>query len=704
VAEKKRIAVLGSGMASLAAVYGITNEPDWQDEYEITVYQLGWRLGQRIQEHGFHVWFGFYENCFAMARTIYRELGRDRAGPLATFEEAFVPHDQFAMEQEFQGEHHSWSWELATNGAQPGNGLPSPSPWNLLQVGLFFLREAWQALRGKPISRAMPRGGPIARAFNALGEWLRARAHRNRFFHFLREVMFRTLSVLGWLGTRFVDLTLVRGTLVGLLRFVLGRLRRSFGDTVESDLRSYRIWMVGEFVGIALIGILRDRLLVKGFNAADGVNFRAWLRSHGMSETTLESSLVQAAYDSSFALFHSKDDFEMSAGAVLRGGLRMFLMFKGSVVWRFAAGTGDTVFAPLYLVLKQRGVKFEFFHEVTEIVASEAPAAPTIEVIEFNQQMKLAVGEYDPLVVIGGLPCWPAAPLYDQLVDGDALRRSDEDLESYWNRWKGGETRTLRRGRDFDAVICGISVAGLAALTPTLTPRNPAWGEMCEKIQTTRTQAFQLWTTLSPAELGFPDGGPGPILSTFGEPMDTWGDYSVALPAENWPSGTDARGLAEFCGALKAGDLAIPPKDCWGYPTEMRAFVVEAAHRWIHEKLPAIWPNAFETGPDGKPCFRWDVLVDPHGRKGQERFGAQWFRANVDPSERYVLSLPKTHQYRMHAHGTGFENLYICGDWTRNGIEAGCMEAACISGLQAARALSGRPEIIPGEKDSVLGI
>jgi hypothetical protein len=32
------------------------------------------------------------------------------------------------------------------------------------------------------------------------------------------------------------------------------------------------------------------------------------------------------------------------------------------------------------------------------------------------------------------------------------------------------------------------------------------------------------------------------------------------------------------------------------------------------------------------------------------------------------------------------------------------MEAACISGLQAARALSGRPEIIPGEKDSVLGI
>jgi uncharacterized protein with NAD-binding domain and iron-sulfur cluster len=58
----------------------------------------------------------------------------------------------------------------------------------------------------------------------------------------------------------------------------------------------------------------------------------------------------------------------------------------------------------------------------------------------------------------------------------------------------------------------------------------------------------------------------------------------------------------------------------------------------------------------------------------------------------------------MSAHGTGFENFYICGDWTANGIEAGCMEAACISGLQAARAISGRAMIIPGEEDTLTGI
>ena len=42
---KQRVAVLGGGTGSMAAVYGLTNEEGWQDKYDITVYQLGWRLG-----------------------------------------------------------------------------------------------------------------------------------------------------------------------------------------------------------------------------------------------------------------------------------------------------------------------------------------------------------------------------------------------------------------------------------------------------------------------------------------------------------------------------------------------------------------------------------------------------------------------------------------------------------------------------------
>lgn len=40
----KKIAVLGGGLSSITAVYKITADPNWTDLYDITVYQIGWRL------------------------------------------------------------------------------------------------------------------------------------------------------------------------------------------------------------------------------------------------------------------------------------------------------------------------------------------------------------------------------------------------------------------------------------------------------------------------------------------------------------------------------------------------------------------------------------------------------------------------------------------------------------------------------------
>ena len=57
----------------------------------MSVYQLGWQLGgkgasgrmphgngaagvgQRIEEHGLHIWFGFYDHAFRMLRQAYEE-------------------------------------------------------------------------------------------------------------------------------------------------------------------------------------------------------------------------------------------------------------------------------------------------------------------------------------------------------------------------------------------------------------------------------------------------------------------------------------------------------------------------------------------------------------------------------------------------------------------------------------------------------
>src|SRR4051812_37857924 len=93
----KKIAILGGGMASLSAAYWLTSKPGWEDEYELTVHQMGWRLGgkaasgrnqgacQRTEEHGFPMLFGFYEDTFATMRGCYQDLGRGPPEPLAEF-------------------------------------------------------------------------------------------------------------------------------------------------------------------------------------------------------------------------------------------------------------------------------------------------------------------------------------------------------------------------------------------------------------------------------------------------------------------------------------------------------------------------------------------------------------------------------------------------------------------------------------------
>ncbi len=51
---------------------------------------------------------------------------------------------------------------------------------------------------------------------------------------------------------------------------------------------------------------------------------------------------------------------------------------------------------------------------------------------------------------------------------------------------------------------------------------------------------------------------------------------------------------------------------------------------------------------------------------------------------------------RLRAGESGFCNLYLAGDWTRNGICGGSVEAAVTSGRMAAQALSDFPLQIPG--------
>jgi hypothetical protein len=67
-----------------------------------------------------------------------------------------------------------------------------------------------------------------------------------------------------------------------------------------------------------------------------------------------------------------------------------------------------------------------------------------------------------------------------------------------------------------------------------------------------------------------------------------------------------------------------------------------------------------------------------------------------------VLSVAGSTQYRLKARGTDFPNLILAGDWTLNGLNAGCVEATVMSGMQASRAICGVPHTVIGETDDWL--
>jgi len=68
---------------------------------------------------------------------------------------------------------------------------------------------------------------------------------------------------------------------------------------------------------------------------------------------------------------------------------------------------------------------------------------------------------------------------------------------------------------------------------------------------------------------------------------------------------------------------------------------------------------------------------------------------------RYVLTPPNSTQFRIPAGGSGFANLVVAGDWTKNGIDAGCAEAASTSGMLASQHISGYPRRIKDYTDQL---
>jgi len=191
----------------------------------------------------------------------------------------------------------------------------------------------------------------------------------------------------------------------------------------------------------------------------------------------------------------------------------------------------------------------------------------------------------------------------------------------------------------------------------------------------------QLWLREDEPSLGWHE--PGTTVSAYEQPFHTWASMPQLIHAERWPTADRPGSIAYFCGALQASwppDMPAGP-----YVTEHRARVRANAVELVERRLAHMLPG---TSPDGS--FRWDLLCGRDGHAGRSAIDTQLCLANIDPSDRYVQCAPGSDSYRLRGDESGYDNLVLAGDWTDNGLNAGCIEAATISGLQAANAVLGR--------------
>ncbi|WP_188791466.1 NAD(P)-binding protein [Ornithinimicrobium pekingense] len=672
--------ILGGGMAGLTTAWELTSGA-WRDRFEsVTVYQRGWRLGGkgassrgehgRVEEHGLHVLLGYYDATFRVLREVYGELDRattDPGCPISTWRDAFVPSgDVGLVDVGGPAGPEAFVTRFTGDGRLPGEPGAEDRPLRPLDVAVRGLRLLAD-FHGVTGARARPTEpylstSPRPRGAAAVDPGLAVRAGALTSLAALTVLAERAAALLGsddldeaWSAPLTTTLVTVRDELRA---------------TVRASPAAWRTWELVDLVSTTLLGMLADGLLSgQGYERIDHLDYREWLALHGAAPTTLDSPVVRGMYDLALAYEggdRSRPRFAAGLGLQLAG--RMLFDAKGAVFWRMQAGMGDVVFAPLYQALVRRGVRFRFFRRLDQVHLG--PDGRRVASVDLARQADLAPGrvDYEPLVRHHGLPCWPAGPVVSQL-DGDP----GPDLETHpagGAAAPGVGRELLEAGRDFDVAVLAVSLGMVPHVAAELLDRIPAWGAMCREVATVATMSAQLWLEQPESALGW-QGPAGVTLSGFGDTFDTWASMPHLLVREDWPAPAP-QGLAYFCGTMP---------DVPDHATGER-HVRQTLTRFLDDQVRVLWPAA----ADGAG-FRWELLHDGQGRVGPDRLDAQYLRANTDPSDRYVQSLPGSGRHRMAPGATGVANLVVAGDWTACGLDAGCLEAAVRSGVLAARAV-----------------
>ena len=593
---KKRVAIVGGGCGGVAAAFWLTS-PELDGQFEVTLYSRGWRLG-----------------------------GKGASGRGGTPDRRIEEH---GLHLWLGCYHRAFQMMRLCYAEQRGTSPFATLHDAFLPLGRFVL----ESRSGPPDARQWSPWRfdiPTTEAFPGHGE----------------------ASLMASLGLRIAE------ALCNPFR------RRAAGsDAAGANRINWR--QVASLVALGAVftkGLFLDVFLrlegcQKSIARLESMDFRAWLVRHGASEALADSAPVRAIYDLAFA-YPGGDcgrPGQLAAGSTI-GLILELIGYRGAPLFKMRSAMGDTIFAPLYRVLRQRGVRIELFHRLRSVSAD--PGQHSLAELKLERQVNVDSGGYEPLIEVAGAECWPDEPLWEQLQDGEALQAAGVNFEDNTDPTVAA-TVELRAGRDFDAVILAVPPDMLKEVTSDL--QDPRWTRMLGASASVATQAYQLWLGCTSAELGWHGGD---LVSAYEPPFSTWADMSHLLSHETWENPGGPRSIHYFCGPMRDADAAGP------FP---KRSVESRMAEWLERAAAGIWPNYASA------------------TKGRMRFSS--VHANIDPSERYVQAPPGSIDARLAADDVVYQNLYLAGDWTRTKYCGGCVENAVQSGLTAARAISGRADL-----------
>lgn len=617
---------------------------------------------------------------------VYEEAGIEPT--FGTLSENFLPRNYFVMQQRWKGGWAPWHVCYASNDLVPGFeggaepplywGIPMTEAipslgrliWNLVSPDLVHMLNPVPPISGTPTPGEGH--GPLEKVLDEFA-------------------LFGTGAIVAVVQALDPD-----EHLHAPVAFFLSGVRRmawALADAAPDCLQTRRTALATDFVLTHAIGLMRDGLLDDddaarhaAWGPLDEIDWRDWLKSHGARPMTADSCFTRIFYDAIAAYdggLESQPAF--AASAAIRALLSSLTNYRGAFAYQMAREIGDSCVAPWVAALEQRGVTFHYFHRVRELIPNVA--GTHIDAVQVEVQANVLAPPYDPFVSIAGRPCWRGAPDWPQLdesgVDGD-------DLHTFYTQHVRGTT-TLSRGTDYDELVFALPIQVATFVCPKLiADASKPWSDAVLADPGVATQSLRMY--LNAPRKDFWGDHPAPVLGAYVHDFATWEDNEEMMAWEGW--GADPpKAIATVFGAMPTAPLPAPPWDS-SFPGSRNAIARMNALQFCQNDAAALWPGL----DDGGGSLDWSVLYDPRNggsNVGSVRFAYQHVVANDGPYERYSQVLPKTLKKRMTQGGSGYDGLWLAGDWTRNGVEIACIEGAVLSGVLCANHLLTQEGITP---------